>query len=196
MGVVEALAGCGEYCALLMLAYRSCVNSACEVIQSSPKGVNVISDSKTIVGWWLAQGLQGRGPGVQPLLGSGGGSGTRLSMNFIPVKFGIVTGLLATLLAACAPSASGVPAAPVVVTRIVEVTAEVVTEVVVTATQAAITHTPTPIPSPSPTVSSSSLIGEKIEITGKACQSYVDITKIVGKYLVSCIDGRWSNGVV
>ena len=67
-------------------------------------------------------------------------------MNFIPVKLGIVTGLLATLLAACAPAASGVPAAPVVVTRIGEVTAEVVTAVVVTATQAAITHTPTPIP--------------------------------------------------
>ena len=123
-------------------------------------------------------------------LGAAGGSGTFRSMNFIPVKFGIVTLLLATLLAACAPAASGVPAAPVVVTRIVEVSAEVVTEVVVTATQAAITHTP------SPTVSSSALIGEKIEITGKACQWDVDITKIVGKYLVSCIDGRWSNGVV
>ena len=71
-------------------------------------------------------------------------------MNFIPVKLGIVTGLLATLLAACAPAASGVPAAPIVVTRIVEVTAEFVTEVVVTATQSAITHTPTPIPTLKP----------------------------------------------
>ena len=83
-------------------------------------------------------------------LGAAGGSGTLKSMNFIPVKFGIVTGLLATLLAACAPAASGVPAAPVVVTRIVEVTAEVVTEVVVTATQSAIMHTPTPIPTLKP----------------------------------------------
>ena len=117
-------------------------------------------------------------------------------MYSIPVKFGIVTGLLATLLAACAPAASGVPADPVVVTRIVEVTAEVVTEVVVTATQAAITHTPTPTPSPSPTVSSSALLRKKIDVTGTQCMRGASFTKIVGKYLVSCIDGRWSNGVV
>ena len=81
----------------------------------------------------------------QPLVESGGRN-IIYGMNFIPVKFGIVTGLLATLLAACAPAASGVPAAPAVVTRIVEVTAEVVTEVVVTATPAPVTPTPKPAP--------------------------------------------------
>ena len=56
MSVVQALAGCGESCGLHVLFGESCAISACWAGQLCPKYlVNVVSDSKTMVGWSLAE---------------------------------------------------------------------------------------------------------------------------------------------
>ena len=68
MGVVQAPAGCGESCGLPAPEYRICANCECYAELSSPKIlVNVVSASKTMVGWRLAQSgaWQARSQGIR-----------------------------------------------------------------------------------------------------------------------------------